>query len=249
MSQLVGLVPARAGSKGVRRKNVQLLAGYPLVAYAIAAGLLSRRVERVLVSTDSEEIAGIARRYGAEVPFLRPPELAGDATPDAPYVLQMLDWFAAHEGGEPPFIIHLRPTTPLRDPALVDEAIARILEDPAATSLRSVHAMTESPRKMFEASGKYLVGLFPDDPRPEYYNLPRQNLPKAYYPNGYVDVLRSDVVRAGSLHGPRMFCYITPLAAEVDSLDDLDYLRFLVTRVNNPVLGYLRERFQPEDSY
>src|SRR5512135_2283210 len=97
MTQILALIPARGGSKGIPRKNIRSFAGHPLIAYSIAAGLAARTVTRVIISTDDEEIAAVGRQYGAEVPFLRPAEFAQDQTLDLPVFQHTLAWFAEHE--------------------------------------------------------------------------------------------------------------------------------------------------------
>lgn len=240
--KVLALVPARDGSKGVPGKNIRPVAGFPLIAYSIAAGVLAQRVTRTIVTTDSPEIAEVSRRFGAEVPFLRPADLASDSAPDRGFIIHALGWLEREEGWRPDLIVHLRPTTPLRDPALVDAAVEALLNDPQATSLRSAHELPEPPQKMFGIGAEgYFEGLFPHDPRPEYYNLPRQVFPPAYHPNGYVDVMRTDFVRAGDkLHGPRILGFVTPPAIEIDTPDDMDLLQFRAERWSGPVLDHLR---------
>src|SRR5215471_19720617 len=101
----VAIVPARGGSKSIPRKNIRPLGGIPLLAYSIEAGLRARLVDRVIVSTDDEEIAEVARAWGADVPFLRPASLAGDTTPDLPVFQHAIDWLEAHAGGAPEIIV------------------------------------------------------------------------------------------------------------------------------------------------
>src|SRR5512144_1887099 len=120
MTEILALIPARGGSKGIPRKNIRSFAGHPLIAYSIAAGLRSSMVNRVIVSTDDEEIAAVACQYGAEVPFLRPAEYAQDQTLDLPVFQHVIDWFAEHENYRPDVVVQLRPTSPIRPPALVD---------------------------------------------------------------------------------------------------------------------------------
>ena len=242
--KVVGIIPARGGSKGVPKKNIRPLAGYPLIAYSALAGKLAGNIDRVIVSTDSQEIADAAAAYGAEVPFLRPAELAGDKSTDMEFFLHAIDWFEKKEGGAPDYFVHLRPTTPLRDPALVAASIEQMLACSGATSLRSAHEMPESPHKVFQMENGFLAGFFPHDPRPEYYNLPRQSFPKAYYPNGYVDIVKTSYIReSGKLHGPRMLGFITPVTAEVDRIEDFDFIEFQVARQSNRVLDHLRANF------
>lgn len=249
MSQqnIIAIIPARGGSKGVPGKNIKLLAGFPLIAYSIIACKLSRKIDRVIISTDSNEIANISKNYGAEIPFLRPPEISQDHSTDLEFVLHALDWFKNCGNEEPDYLVHIRPTTPLREPDLIDDALNKILADPSATGLRSVHEIPESPYKMFGIEDGYLAGLYPDDPRPEYYNLPRQNFPPVYKPNGYVDIIKRETVRNGSsLHGSKMLALITPTTVEVDSPEEFQYLEFEITKKKYQIYEHLRENFKPE---
>lgn len=240
--KVIALIPARGGSKGVPNKNIRPLGDFPLIAYSVVAAKACETIDRVLVSTDSPRIAEEAVRWGAEAPFLRPAELAGDRSPDRDFVVHALDWLRAHESYEPEILVHLRPTTPLRDPAEVDAAVRAVLANPSVSALRSAHPLAEPPQKMLGigADGCF-HGFFPDDPRPEYYNLPRQMFPPAYHPNGYVDVLRTAVVRGGELlHGSRILAYVTTNVGEIDTLDDLDFLEFLLARKGHPLVDRLR---------
>ncbi len=251
MSQSVTVyaaIPARGGSKGVPKKNIKLLAGFPLIAYSIAAGAMSRLVERLIVSTDSLEIAEVARRYGAEVPFLRPAELAGDTSGDRDWVLHLLKWLQENEGRVPDYLVHLRPTTPMRDPALIDDAICALLADPAATSLRSAHEAPETPFKWFTRSEQgYFRAFAPPDAPPGFANLPRQLLPKVFIPDGYVDVLKTaHVLQAEEIHGDRILGYQSPACREVDTPEDFAYLEFEAGRIDSKVLDFLKAHFPEE---
>jgi CMP-N,N'-diacetyllegionaminic acid synthase len=234
---VLGIVPARAGSKGVPGKNVHLLAGHPLMAYAVVAGSVCPSIDRVVLSTDSADLADIGRRYGAEVPFLRPPELASDTAPDMAYVKHALDWFETDEAWRPDLVVQLRPTTPLRDPVKLGEAVEALRADPEATALRSAHKLNESPHKMLQIVNNRFAGFFPDDPRPEYFNLPRQSFPSAYQPNGYVDICRRSVIEeTGQLYGPRILPFITEWTAEIDSIDDFELLEWQLGRRPHPLV-------------
>lgn len=246
---IIGLVPARSGSKGVSKKNIKPLKGYPLVAYAICASKLTGGISRTIVSTDSLEIADISKKYGAEVPFLRPAEISQDNSTDLELFQHVIEWFSKNEDRIPNLMVHLRPTTPLRDPREIDKAINLAIERSESTSLRSAHELAESPHKVFQIDGSgFLKGFFPDDPRPEYYNLPRQSFPKAYHPNGYVDIIKADFVRRhNSLHGQNMLGFITPLTGEVDRIEDFEFLEYHLGRYSNPVYEYLRKNYPAED--
>jgi CMP-N-acetylneuraminic acid synthetase len=156
-----------------------------------------------------------------------------------------LSWLRQHEGSVPDLLVHLRPTTPLRDPDLLSEAIRMIAMNSTATALRSVHPLAESPHKFFQITDGYLTGFFPDDPRPEYYNLPRQSFPTAYQPNGYIDVVRTKFVESHeSLHGTRMLAYVTPVCVEVDRPEDFEHLEFMLGRQPNPVHRFLQQTYR-----
>ena len=148
-AEVLAIIPARGGSKGIPRKNIKVFAGHPLIAYSIQAGLQARGVSRVIVSTDDEEIAAVARAYGAETPFLRPAELAEDRTLDLPVFQHALDWLAEHEGYRPEALVQLRPTSPVRPPDLVDQAVETLLAHPEADSVRGVVPAGQNPHKMW----------------------------------------------------------------------------------------------------
>lgn len=241
---IVALIPARGGSKGLPRKNIRPLARHPLIAYSIAAACLASRIDRVVVSTDDEEIAEIGRRYGAEVPFLRPAAMAADHSPDRDFVLHALDWFSAHDR-VPDLLVHLRPTTPLRNPHLIDEAIDVLQANEEATSLRSAHEAAESPFKWFtRGADGYFHGLrLADGPDRDFANLPRQAVPRVYVPDGYVDVLRTDIVKQSpTIHGPRILAYVSPSCVEIDTLEDVEVLEYRLSCGGDPLVEFLNTR-------
>ncbi len=131
--EVVAIIPARGGSKGIPRKNIRFFAGHPLVAFSIAAALQAEMVTRVIVSTDDEEIAQVSRRCGAEAPFLRPAEFAADNTMDLPVFQHALTWLAEKEGYHPDAVLHLHPTSPVRPKGLLDKAIHLLLDHPELT--------------------------------------------------------------------------------------------------------------------
>ena len=130
----IAYIPVRGGSKGVPKKNIRPLGGFPLVAYSIACAKLSKHINRVIVSTESEEIATIARDYGAEVPFIRPKKYAQDHSPDRGHFLHAMSWMKENEQYLPEYWVHLRATTPLREPQIIDQAIEEIHSQSNSTS-------------------------------------------------------------------------------------------------------------------
>lgn len=219
---VLAIIPARSGSQSVPKKNIRPWRGYPLMAYSIAAARLSKRISRVIVSTDTEEFAEVARAYGAEVPFLRPAELAGNSSQDVEFIAHAMRTLLETDGSVPEYFVHLRPTTPMRDWRVVDEAIDAIMADPEATSLRSATRCSQSPFKWFKrGEARYFDPLMPgmtcDDA-----NMPRQVFPDAFVPNGYVDVVRASfVLGSGLLHGNKMIGFETNHVTDIDSEQDL----------------------------
>lgn len=189
--KILALIPARGGSKGVPRKNILPIAGKPLIAYSILQALESSRISRVVVSTDDEEIAEISRRWGAEVPFIRPAWCAQDLSPDIDVFRHALAWFSEEEGYVPDAIVHLRPPGPVRRVEHIDEAIALLMAHPEADAVRSVSIARQTPYKMWHVtSSGHLEPILRVDNLPDCQSLPRQRLPIAYWQNGYVDVVR-----------------------------------------------------------
>jgi CMP-N,N'-diacetyllegionaminic acid synthase len=173
----------------------------------------------------------MAHVLGAEAPFLRPAEISGDLATDYEFVSHALDWLAA-QGQEPAYVVHVRPTTPFRDPALIDEAVRAFRAAVGATALRSVHEMSESAYKTFEiAQGGLLKRLGTDSLALDAANDARQQFPTTYNANGYVDVLSSAFIRdARLLHGNRVMAFVTPPVVEVDTEEDFAHLEFKLAR-------------------
>ena len=228
---IIAVIPARCGSKGVPDKNIKLLGGKPLISYSIAAAKKSKLINRIIISTDSEKYGSIAKDYGAEVPFLRPAELAGDSSTDYDFVKHLLDWLTENEGYNPEYIIHLRPTTPLRDPSILDSAIEKFMNNTEATSLRSAHEMSETAYKQFELEDKYFKTLCTGSFDLDDANNSRQSFPKTYSPNGYVDILRTPhILENHLLHGNQVMGYVTDFAIEVDTIDDFEFLEWQINK-------------------
>lgn len=228
---ILAVIPARSGSKGVPMKNIKSLAGIPLIAYSIAAAKRSSLIDRIIVSTDSTQIADVGIAYGAEVPFLRPAEISGDNSTDYEFFRHLLDWLAENEGSTPEYMVHLRPTTPLREVKYINKAIGALRKDPACTALRSVHEMAQTAYKSFTIKDGFLRCMCTDSPDLDAANKARQAYAKTYQANGYVDVIRSSYVNQfGRIHGNKVMAFVTPFTVEVDTLYEFDYLEYLVSR-------------------
>ncbi|MBV9322223.1 MAG: acylneuraminate cytidylyltransferase family protein [Chloroflexi bacterium] len=218
--RVLAVVPARGGSKGIPRKNLQLLGGRPLVAHAVAAGRQAALVSRVLCSTDDPDIAAAAREAGAEVPFLRPPELAQDTTEDWPVFVHALDWLEQHASWVPELIVNLRPTSPLRTARHVDDAI-RLLLQTGADSVKAVCLARQHPHKMWLRRPDAQIEPFLETPfrLSRGPDVPRAELEDVYWQNGVVDVTRYKVVRGQRVMiGQR----VAGLVTEPDESIDID---------------------------
>jgi N-acylneuraminate cytidylyltransferase len=191
---IVALIPARAGSKRVPDKNIRPLAGHPVMAYTIAAALESEVFSDVIVSTDSEQYAEIARYYGAEVPFLRPSELAGDVSPDIEwlqYTLKRLQKI----GREYDCFSILRPTSPFRQPDTIQRAWQAFLAEDGVDSLRAVEKCQQHPGKMWVIRGKRMTPLLPlSPPEQPWHSSQYQSLPEVYVQNASLEFAWTRVV-------------------------------------------------------
>jgi YrbI family 3-deoxy-D-manno-octulosonate 8-phosphate phosphatase len=225
MTEILALIPARGGSKGIPRKNIRSFAGYPLIAWSIAAAKQSRLITRVIVSTDDAEIAAVARECGAETPFLRPAKFAQDTTTDLPVFEHALQWLEENEGYRPDMIVQLRPTSPIRPKNLLDHAIRILLENEDADCVRGVVPAGQNPFKMwrFDGEDKPMKALLDVDGIAEPYNAPRQILPPVYWQTGHIDAIRvSTIKQKRSLTGDVIYpLVIDPrYTVDIDNLSD-----------------------------
>jgi N-acylneuraminate cytidylyltransferase len=224
MVDILTIIPARGGSKGIPRKNIRPFAGYPLIAWSIAAARQSDFVTRIIVSTDDAEIAAVARSFGAETPFLRPAEFAQDQTTDLPVFEHALQWLAENENYQPGVVVQLRPTSPIRPQGLVDDAIKILLAHLDADCVRGVVPAGQNPYKMWRLPGGETVpmkNLLEVDGIAEPYNAPRQVLPPIYWQTGHIDAIRTrTILEKKSMSGGKIY----PLIIDSRYTMDLDNL-------------------------
>ena len=207
---VVGLIPARSGSKRIPSKNVRMLAGHPLLAYSIASAIESGVFAKVIVSTDASEIADIARHYGAEVPALRPANMAGDLSPDIEWVKHAVA-NVRDSGLSPDAVAILRPTSPLRGAGTIRRAVAELAADSEADSLRAVERCTQHPGKMWVVDGERMRPLLDDGASdPPWHSRPYQALPVVHVQNASLEVARA---RALDQHGSIAGAVIRPFHA------------------------------------
>ena len=216
------IIPARAGSKRIKSKNIVDLGGHPLIAYTIEACKLSKNIDRIIVSTDCDIIKEISLKYGAEVPFKRPSNLASDSSSDKGFLKHFFQNIDVSEA------LLMRPTSPLRNPKEIDrivESYMKVKRDISSyTGFRSMSASNHSPYKMFKIEDGLCKGFFKDYVGDENYtNLPNQCFPKSYIPNGYCDlVLRDTVKKCTSSFGSNIYGICTESIVDIDNHFELD---------------------------
>jgi CMP-N,N'-diacetyllegionaminic acid synthase len=215
---IYSLIPARGGSKGVPHKNVRLLRGKPLIVHSIEISLKCPSIQRTFISTDSQQIAEVARNAGGEVPFLRPSELAQDDTRDLPVFQHFLGWLAQNDVPLPDAIFQFRPTSPARSVSKIEEAVELLERHPRADSVRGVIEPAQNPYKMWSiGTDGFMRPLLSISGVSEPFNEPRQSLPKVYWQVGYLDLIRTRTIsEQNSLTG----ACVLPL--KIDSRDSID---------------------------
>lgn len=214
--KILGFIPARSSSKRIPKKNIKPLAGKPLIAYTIEAAKKSKYINRIVVSTDSEEIASVAKEYGAEVPFLRPKSISKNNSTEMEFFKHALDWFLTNEDYEPDLIVLLYPTSPFRKPESIDRAIEEMLKHPEADSLRSVKLCSEHPYKMWVIEDGYLKPFV----KAKNYNLHTLShhlLPTVYIQNASIYITKPPTIK--NKKSPTGNIIIPFIMEEMESVD------------------------------
>jgi len=221
--EVMALIPARSGSERIKDKNIAALGGRPLIAYSIEAARGSRWITRVVVSTDSDAIAGVAEKAGAEVPFLRPKEISSSTSTELEFFLHALEWLKTREDYSPEIIVELFPTAPFRRSETIDRAIQMMFDHPEADSLRSVKLCSEHPYKMWEIDGRgYLRPLFKKDDT-NVQTLAYKLLPKIYVQNANIYITKPETIFSkGSPVGDVVIPFIMSEEESVDINTPLD---------------------------
>lgn len=216
---MIALILARGGSKGVPRKNIKDLNGKPLLYYPIEAAKKCNNISDIYVSTDDDEIASVANQYGAKVVY-RPKNLSDDNSLDIDAFIHFCLDINHYEP-----IVHLRATTPILDPNVIDKAIISFDVD-NYTSLRSAHESSESIFKFYLKGEDYWEPI-----SKEISQKPRQESPKIYVPNGYVDIVNPKVfMDKNDFYGDKIYPFITDFTPEIDTIEDFNYIEYLIKK-------------------
>ena len=233
---VMAVIPARGGSKGIPLKNIATLGGKPLIAYTIEVAQKSKLIDASIVSTDDAKIAEVAKNHGADVPFLRPEDLARDDSPDIGFLKHALEWVETHRGWHPQILVILQPTMPFRRVEDVDGALRFMIEqncDSVRTLAVPIHV---TPYKMWFLDNAE-KGIISPVLKTEYFDrlltdVPRQKLRPCYWQPGVVIATRAEFVRKGKVFGPDLRGYVVDIryAHDIDEPADLEYAEFLIDK-------------------
>jgi CMP-N-acetylneuraminic acid synthetase len=226
--KVLGIIGIRSGSKGVKDKNIKPLFGKPLVGWVLDAAKNSKKLDRIIVSTDSEEYANIARFYGAEVPYLRPEHLAKDSSPEIDYVVDLLKWLEENENYVPDIVVRLMATVPMQEPQDIDSLIEILTSDSSADSAVVISEARQHPLKALKIiddnlGSKKLVSYFTESGR-EVTPIARQNYEKAYFRSNVIACKIETIHNTNSLTGDTVRYHIIPQQRAFDIDNAIDFL-------------------------
>lgn len=223
---VLGVIGARSGSRGIPDKNIRPLLGKPLFAWIAEAAKQSAYISRLILLTDSPHYARIARDYGVETPVMEPPELATDTVPDFDFLYFATQWLYEHQQWKADIILRLPPTTPLCTPEHIDACVELLINDPNADSARTVTPAGKHPYKLWREQGAYIEPFLPESftGLRDAHNLPRQTFPKAFQ---HVDVIAlrwNTLMEQRSMAGTHVAFHEIPKTEAVDIDSDVDFV-------------------------
>lgn len=230
--KIYAIIPARSGSKGVANKNILPFSGHPLLSYSIQSAKDSMHISKVFCSTDSKDIAEIARKYGAEVPFLRPDSISQDLSTDLEFINHWIEFLKADK---PDLIVLLRPTSPLRRKGLIDSAIEKFQKASDLDSMRSIIPAPRTPYKMWKIKSNQLEPVINDENLEEPYDLPRQLLPDIWMQAGSIDIIKTDVVIQQNSVSGKKIGFIEIDREDFCDIDSEEHLQDLELRIKNSI--------------
>jgi CMP-N,N'-diacetyllegionaminic acid synthase len=223
MSKIIALIPARGGSKRIPKKNTRLLNGIPLIGYTICSAFATNIFEKIIVSTDDKEIAEIAKKFGAAVPSLRPKEFALDSSPDIEWVTHALEEWCPENTSQ---LALLRPTSPLRKPQTIVDAIDRFRNNDWADSLRAMQLISEHPGKMWRVkkNGEATPFLNQVGREVPMHSSPTNTLESLWVQNASLEIIRaSTVFEKKSIAGDNILSFQMPNFEGFDINTELDW--------------------------
>lgn len=230
--KILAIITARGGSKGVARKNIKDLAGKPLIAYTIEAAIASQYLTRCIVSTEDEEIAEVSLRYGAEVPFMRPAELAQDDSTSIEVVQHAVRWLKDNQNQDYDYIMILQPTSPLRTAEDIDACIKKVVDSGADSVMAMKELVDYSLKKLKKIENDQILPYVEDEGK---FPLPRHKLGKMYKRNASIFLTKTELVMAGDLFGQvsRPYIMSEERSVDINNLIDFELAEFFIKRKNN----------------
>ena len=218
------VIPARSGSKGIKNKNIKIIKGKPLFFHTIDYAKKSKIVDNIILSTDSKKYAKMAERYGLEVPFLRPQNISQDYIQDFYVIKHALVNSENYYKKKFNLIVLLRPTSPFRQHGLIEKSISLLINNINSTSVRSVYKVSEHPYRSWIKKDKFITGFVNDVFEP--FNIPRQKLPKIYFQSGDIETIKRKTLFKGSVNGKKVIpLIIKKKSLDIDSKDDLKKIK------------------------
>ena len=219
--KILGVITARGGSKGIPGKNIKLLGDKPLIAYTIETAKKSRLITHLIVSTDDEAIAAVCRRYGADVPFMRPKELAEDKTPHLPVMQHAISEMEKKLGLTFDYTVIFQPTSPFRTVEDIDRTLRKLIESGAESAVTLVEVTSLHPMKVKKLQGDRVMPYC----MPEVEGTRRQDLPLAYRRSSDIYAMTRDTIMGGSLYGEHQVGIVVPKERYVDIDEPFAWVR------------------------
>ncbi|MFH1662278.1 MAG: NAD(P)-dependent oxidoreductase [Candidatus Falkowbacteria bacterium] len=239
--KILGIITARGGSKGIPKKNIKNLAGKPLIAYTIEAAKKSALLTRCIVSTDSEEIADIAREYGADIPFIRPDDLAQDNSTSIDVVKHALNFLKNYKGEEYDYLMILQPTSPLRSAKDIDECVKKIVDTNADSVMSMFELVDFSLKKLKKIENDIIMPIEEEGKE----SSQRQDLTKLYKRNCAIYLTKTDLIMQGDLFGKDSRAYVMPEKRSIDINKPIDFeiAEFFINKINNKILCTIGKKY------
>lgn len=220
--KILAIIPARSGSKRVKNKNIKLLGGKPLIIHTIEQAQKSNYINKIVITTDGQEIAEVAKKSKADV-IIRPPEISGDGSTEYEYYNHVLTTLKVEEDYEPDLIVNLYPTSPFRKTETIDRAIERIISFPEAECLRSVRKCSEHPYKMWRVIGEFLEPFVPSKNH-NLHTFSTQLFPEVYIQNASIYIIKTDAFhRHKATIGNNILSFVMGDEESVDINSELDF--------------------------
>lgn len=222
--KILVIIPARSGSKGIKNKNIKIVKKKPLLAHSIIYAKKCKFVDKIVVSTDSYKYANIAKKFKAEVPFLRSKKLSGDKVKDYPVIKNFLKMSEKYYKTLFDYIVLLRPTSPFREKLLIERGLKKLNSDKLSTSIRSVIETNKHPYRHWKIVNKRKMNSIISDVK-EPYNIPRQQLPKMFFQTGDIEIAKRTTIMNRSISGTRVIPLIVKSYCDIDTIDDIKKIK------------------------